>query len=143
MLPFLQAVKGSQTMQLSFRGLNLRDGAEESEFSQMTNMSADRAPMLSPRQPRSLLKAIVKPNGMLGGSVLCWVDSTDFYYDGFCYGQVADSRKQLVRMGAKILIFPDKLSFDTEYHTFASLENDVTVTQVTCAPCTRQPETRA
>ncbi len=52
---------------------------------------------------------MTKLNGMLGGAALCLVDGTDFFYDGGVYGQVTDSEKLLVRMGGKILIFPDKL----------------------------------
>lgn len=71
---------------------------------------------------------------MLGGAALCLVDGTSFLYDGSVYGQVTDSEKLLVRMGAKILIFPDKLTFDTETRSFSALENHVTVPGVKVAP---------
>ena len=77
--------------------------------------------LLASRSPRGRVRKLTKINGMLGGAQLCFVDGTDFFYEGACYGQVTDGEKLLVRMGGKILIFPDKLAFDTETYSFSSV----------------------
>ena len=131
MLPYLAGSATKREMQREFRGLNRRAGAAENEFAAMENMTGSQYPLLAPRDPRGKARGLKKLNGMLGGAALCLVDGTSFLYDGSVYGQVADSEKLLVRMGAKILIFPDKLTFDTETRSFSALENHVTVPGVT------------
>lgn len=100
----------------------------------MENMTGAGYPLLASRSPRGRVRKLTKINGMLGGAQLCFVDGTDFFYEGACYGQVTDGEKLLVRMGGKILIFPDKLAFDTETYSFSPLENHVALTGVTLAP---------
>ena len=134
MLPFLTGSKAKREMQREFRGLNRRPGAAENEFAAMENMTGAGYPLLASRSPRGRVRKLTKINGMLGGAQLCFVDGTDFFYEGACYGQVTDGEKLLVRMGGKILIFPDKLAFDTETYSFSPLENHVALTGVTLAP---------
>ena len=134
MLPFLTGSKAKREMQREFRGLNRRPGAAENEFAAMENMTGAGYPLLASRSPRGRVRKLTKINGMLGGAQLCFVDGTDFFYEGACYGQVTDGEKLLVRMGGKILIFPDKLAFDTETYSFSPLENHVVLTGVTLAP---------
>lgn len=135
MLPYISGSTMKREMQREFRGLNRRAGAAENEFTAMTNMTGSQYPLLAPREPRGRVRTLTKLNGMLGGAALCFVDGEDFYYDGACYGQVEDSEKVLVRMGTRILIFPDKLAFDTQSRSFTPLENRVTAADVTLIPC--------
>ena len=134
MLPYLAGSAAKREMQREFRGLNRRAGAAENEFAAMENMTGSQYPLLAPRDPRGKARGLKKLNGMLGGAALCLVDGTDFLYDGNVYGQVTDSEKLLVRMGAKILIFPDKQAFDTETRSFSALDNHVTVSGVKVVP---------
>lgn len=134
MLPYLSGRSARRDMQREFRGLNRRAGAAENEWTQMTNMTGSQYPLLASRPPRGRARKLTHINGMLGGDRLCFVDGTSFFYDGACYGQVADSPKVLVRMGAQILIFPDKLSFSTVTRSFSPLENHEEATQVQALP---------
>lgn len=134
MLPYITGSKAKREMQREFRGLNRRPGAAENEFAAMENMTGAGYPLLAPRSPRGRVRNLTKMNGMLGGAELCFVDGTNFFYQGASYGQVSDSEKLLVRMGAQILIFPDKLAFHTETYSFSPLENHVTVTGVRLTP---------
>lgn len=134
MLPYLSGRSARRDMQREFRGLNRRAGAAENEWTQMTNMTGSQYPLLASRPPRGRVRKLTHINGMLGGDRLCFVDGTSFFYDGACYGQVADSSKTLVRMGAQILIFPDKLAFSTVTRSFSPLENHVEARQVQALP---------
>lgn len=106
MLPYLAGSAQGGRCSGNFAGLNRRAGAAENEFAAMENMTGSQYPLLAPRDPRGKARGVKKLNGMLGGAALCLVDGTNFLYDGSVYGQVTDSEKLLVRMGAKILIFP-------------------------------------
>ena len=69
---------------------------------------------------------------------LFWVDGTALYVNGAKTGLVlTDSRKQLVSMGAYLLIFPDKKYINTQDLTdFGSMENVRTTTgEVTFTLC--------
>jgi len=98
MLPYLSGRSARRDMQREFRGLNRRAGAAENEWTQMTNMTGSQYPLLASRPPRGRARRLTHINGMLGGDRLCFVDGTSFFYDGACYGQVADSpdRKSVV-----------------------------------------------
>ena len=87
MLPFLTGSKAKREMQREFRGLNRRPGAAENEFAAMENMTGAGYPLLASRSPRGRVRKLTKINGMLGGAQLCFVDGTDFFYEGACYGQ--------------------------------------------------------
>jgi len=102
----------------AFRGYNhnLRIGA--GEFFRMENLSSDRYPVLSPRKKRGLYANPASPQGLIAKEMLCYVDGSDFV--------LGDNRipmglstahghnpKQLVSMGAYVLIFPDKRYINT------------------------------
>lgn len=88
----------------------------------MKNLSGDLYPVLSPRRGRTLVRAIAKPNGLFAAGRLCWVDGTEFFYDGVKKGTVADGKKSFARLGAWVLIFPDKAYYNTATDTFGALE---------------------
>ena len=100
MLPFLTGSKAKREMQREFRGLNRRPGAAENEFAAMENMTGAGYPLLASRSPRGRVRKLTKINGMLGGAQLCFVDGTDFFYEGACYGQVTDGEKILLERPA-------------------------------------------
>ena len=77
-------------------------------------------PALSTRKPRRKLRTLTGLNGMYHLNGLLTVCGKDLVYtpdDGgetvTCTDAVADSKKALVGLGTKILIFPDKVAFDT------------------------------
>ena len=113
----------SREMIGQFGGYNHNLRISNNEFWDMENMSSDAYPLITPREPRSIVRAFTKPNGLFAHEKLCWIDGTDFYYDGEIKGAVEDSPKQLVGMGAYILIWPDKKYYNTNTDEFGSLAN--------------------
>lgn len=135
-LPRLSEYKVSRDMIGSFGGYNRNLRIKENEFYDMRNMSADLYPLLSPRKKRAKVKQLTKANGLFAHNALCWVDGTDLYYDGGKVGEVEDSPKQFVGMGAYIIIWPDKVYYNTHTGEFGSLGNKITTTEpVTLALC--------
>jgi hypothetical protein len=88
----------------------------------MENLTGEFFPLLSPRRGRRLVRTFTKPNGLFVKDKLCWVDGTAFYYDGVKKGTVADSPKRFGRLGTYLLIWPDKVCYNTATDEFKPLE---------------------
>ena len=142
----------SRSMQSSFAGLNKNARIGDGEFADMTNMSSDYAPLLSPRKKRSVVQKQIsetvtetvtdeegneskveiteykKLNGILGDVGFCAVWGGDFYYMGNKVEDITldDGEKKLVAMGANILIFPDGVYYNTATGESGSMETGET-----------------
>ncbi len=93
----------------------------DGQFYEMGNLSARDAPLLRPRKQRGTIRQFSQPWGLFGREKLCWVDGTDFYYNGFLVGTVEASEKQFVGMGAYLLIWPDKKYYNIQTGEFGDL----------------------
>lgn len=120
--PYLQQRGRNRSITTDFRGLNLSQGIGDGEWAWMQNMDTREYPAVVRRQKRVHVATLNKPNGLCATDRLCFVDGVKFYYNGFYYGDVEDSEKTLVPMGAKIAIFPDKKLFDTTTFSFTDME---------------------
>lgn len=120
--PYLQQRGRNRSITTDFRGLNLSQGIGDGEWAWMQNMDIREYPAVARRQKRVHVATLNKPNGLCATDRLCFVDGVKFYYNGFYYGDVEDSEKTLVPMGAKIAIFPDKKLFDTTTFSFTDME---------------------
>lgn len=120
--PYLQQRGRNRSITTDFRGLNLSQGIGDGEWAWMQNMDTREYPAVARRQKRVHVATLNKPNGLCATDRLCFVDGVKFYYNGFYYGDVEDSEKTLVPMGAKIAIFPDKKLFDTITLSFTDME---------------------
>ena len=116
-------IRLANTRQLlrAFGGLNETYGCSEAEYSAGVNFSTRDFPALSTRTPRRRLRALTGLNGMYHLNGLLTVCGQDLVYTPdeapaqpvTVKNSVADSRKTMVGIGTKILIFPDKVAFDT------------------------------
>lgn len=113
-LPVLSEVAKSRDYQIEFKGYNHNLYVGENQFYDTKNLCATNYPVMSPRAQRATVRTIASPQGMLARGKLAWVDGGQFYYDGKAYGaKLTDGDKQLVGMGAYILVFPDGMRFNT------------------------------
>ena len=138
--PSLVEARTTRDMTSVFRGYNHNVRIRDDEFYEMENMSADFSPVLSPRRRRGMVRAFSNPNGLYAHNKLCWVDGTEFWYDGaHIEGLVLeDGKKTIVGMGAYVLIWPDKVFYNSSDGTFGALGNEVvTTTTVTATLCKR------
>ena len=127
--PILASPPSSRQTVDTFYGYdhNLRIG--DGRFYQMENMTSDHFPVLSSRQKRGMYKTVAQPRTMIDKQGLCYIDGPDLYIndryvpgltlaDGcdicphpchrYTPGQMG-CQKQMVSMGAYLLIFPDKV----------------------------------
>lgn len=140
-------IRLANTRQLlrAFGGLNETYGCSEAEYSAGVNFSTRDFPALSTRTPRRRLRALTGLNGMYHLNGLLTVCGRDVVYtpdDAAAPAMtkldaVTDGRKALVGIGTKILIFPDKLAFDTADGSVTALGALWTAAgkSVTFAPC--------
>lgn len=122
LLPAMKAVSVSTSGVTAFKGLNHNLKINEYEFYDMKNMSSALLPVIASRGKRGRVRSFTKCNGLFAHEKLCWVDGTDFIYDGITAGQVTDGQKQFVRMGAYVLIWPDKKYYNVRTKEFGALE---------------------
>lgn len=115
-IPQMVSKAKSRDNQTTFLGYNhnLINGANE--FYDMKNMTGDFCPIMSPRPSRAKLNIkIENPHGLLAKGALAWVDGDIFWYGGRDIGTLKelDKDRQLVSMGAYIIIWPDKYIYNT------------------------------
>lgn len=152
-LPKLDNIQSSRESATEFRGYNHTYRVSGKEFYDMKNMSGRNYPALSPRVQRRIQKINELYSihahekfctvqevtvGWIGGSEGSGTMRAVFmFYDGKLAGgynetslkpkmPLSKSKKTLVNMGSKILIWPDKIIYDTITDTHENLENSVT-----------------
>lgn len=123
--PKLNAPRQSRVTVNRFPGLDRRPRGQEGSFREMENLCAQGYPTLTVRYPRGIAGSVTAPGGLTAKDGLIWVDGHTLYINGSAAGLVlSEGKKQLVSMGAWLLIWPDKLYINTKDLTdFGSLEN--------------------
>lgn len=125
--PYLSPTEQTRLTVQSFAGYDHRPACQEGAFYDAQNLSTRLYPLLSTRPERGVVKRLDSPGGMIGKDALAVVDGGTLYYNGAPtpVTGLAPGEKQLVGMVAYILIFPDKIYFNTEDHTdHGSMEAD-------------------
>ena len=121
--PTLSEIQTSREWCDVFLGYNHNLRIGEGEFYEMTNMSGDNYPILSPRGKRGIyVSSAESPRGLIAKDALCYIDGGDFIinenrvpleltveYDE--EGKI--KAKQLISMGAYVIIMPDKKYVNT------------------------------
>lgn len=125
--PFLNVQKSSRQMLDVFKGYNhnLRIGDEE--FFDMKNMTSDYYPVLSPRAQRGTYTTPELPLCMIAKDNLCYVDGQYFVMDEYRIDMDLNAEpKQLISMGAYVIILPDKKYINTaDISDFGKIEAEV------------------
>lgn len=123
-MPYLSVASRDAVKQIgNFGGLNKGLVIAENEFSDMQNMSSDQFPAIAVRRRRGVVETrITAPNGLLHKNGLAYVDGTGLYYKGKWVAEVKDNKKILVGMGAYIIVFPDKIMYNTASGEVKNLE---------------------
>lgn len=145
--PYLTELRTSRQMIDVFRGYNHNLRIGEGEFYDMKNLSSNDYPVLSPRERRGIFKTPGVPQGMVAKDSLCYVDGGDFIIGeeripmGLTVERDADGNiipKNLISMGAYVIIMPDKRYINTSDTTdYGPMEASVTTSsEVTFSLCT-------
>ena len=102
-----------------FLGLDRRPRTYEGTFAAMGNMTGDPWPLMTTRKKRGLVAELDEPQGLLAMDKLAWVDGGTLYYNGTATAVtgLTAGQKQLVGMGAYIVVFPDGAYYNTVDNT--------------------------
>lgn len=116
--PQLKELPTSREMVDVFRGYNHNLRISNGEFFNMKNMTSDHYPVLAPRGKRGVYAKPASPQGLIAKEALCYVDGTDFVMGASRINMnlsvdEKDNPKQLVSMGAYVIIMPDKKYINT------------------------------
>lgn len=135
--PKLKAIACTRRTLDVFRGCNRSAGIGAGEFRQMENLTSDHYPQLAPRRGRSFYRRPASPQGIIAKDTVCYVDGADFVAGdrvvpmGLSVAE-QDCPKQLVSMGAYVIILPDNMYINTRDLTdFGSIEAEVTAAGIT------------
>lgn len=142
--PKLQEVQRYRDMTTVFGGYNHQISCQEGQFFDMKNMTSNYFPILSPRNKRGIVKTFSNPQGILDKEELWWVDDKTLYKNGEKVSLegvtlTEDAPKTLEKMGAYIIIMPDKIWVNTnlknEEIECGYMENKVTVKNIALTIC--------
>ena len=129
-IPQIAEIAKYQVPQNIFRGYNHNLVIDDTEFYDMKNITGDYYPVLSPRKKRGYIKKLNKCHGLGASVVPFWVEENDVGQDILVYNNAIRKElplnnhfeRQFVIMGAQILIFPDKVIFNTSENSNGDFE---------------------
>lgn len=137
--PTLTEQGQSREMISTFAGYDHNRSIAANAFYDMKNMSSDGYPLLQSRARRGVVRQMETPQGILAKDAMAWADGGKLYYNGaeIVGLTLTEGEKQLVSMGAYLLIWPDKKYLNTKDLTdFGGLEasyaSSGTVTYLLC-----------
>lgn len=118
---------GRETVEY-FKGYNHNLRITSGEAFDMWNMTSDYFPVMSPRSERGVYATPASPQGILAKDNLCYVDGTCMVIgtervEMGLSTKASDCPKQLISMGAYIIVMPDKKYINTlDTGDFGSIE---------------------
>ncbi len=122
-LPKLRVINNSRQMVDEFKGYNHNLRIGDGEFFDMKNMTSDYYPVLSPRGKRGVYASDGNFTGLIAKDALCYVDGTEFVINKYRVDMgLNDEPKQLVSMGAYVIIMPDKKWINTKDLSHGNIE---------------------
>ena len=126
--PTLPSNNSSKQIVEYFRGYNHNLRIDDGEFFDMKNMTSDYYPVLSPRGKRGFYVKPASPQGLIAKEDICYVDGSEFVMgqqrvDMGLSVAAEDCPKQMVSMGAYVIIMPDKKYINTvDMNDFGDIE---------------------
>ena len=135
--PKLRVIGNSRQIVDEFKGYNHNLRIGSGEFYDMKNMTSDYYPVLSPRGKRGVYAKDGQYYGMIAKDGLCYVKGIQFFMnenpvDGLV---LTESPKQLISMGAYVIIMPDKIWINTKDLTYGNIEAFYTAQSARYAMC--------
>lgn len=105
-----------------FGGINRLQGFSEGEIYDCSGISHESFPALTQRRGSEIDLPCESPTAAIFAGKECVASNSALYYDRKEVGKLSEGEKSLVRMGSKIVVFPDKMYYDIKTEKFLSLE---------------------
>lgn len=143
-LPILTPGQVSTDITDAFYGYNHNLKIGPGEFYDTQNLTSAYFPMLANRKKRGTVKTLTAGQGLIEKDALAYVDDGTLYFNDSAtpVDDLSAGQKQLVGIGAYIVIFPDKKYYNTaDAGDYGDLEGtysydaSATGAEVTFAPC--------
>ena len=125
----------------AFKGYENNLIADENAFYYEENVSSDNYPMLSPRNKRAFFNVSGnRLHGLFSKEKLCYINNGKLYYGGVAVSGLSfpdiNAERTFVSMGAKLIIFPDKVYINTaDLSDYGSLEATFKGEKAECTLC--------
>lgn len=114
-----------------FTGYEHTPTCPNSSFYDMKNISTEEYPIIETRRRRGIVKTFTKFQGMIDKDGVVWVDNGKLYIDNTeVQGVSLDDKtdKIMEKMGAYIVIFPDKVWYNTDSHETGNIDASAEIT---------------
>ena len=126
--PRMQEVTQYREMTTAFGGYNHQISCPEGQFYDMKNITTLNFPVLSPRQNRGIVKKFYNPQGILDKEEILWIDNGILSINGLekeLKGVTISksTTKTLAKMGAYVIIMPDKVWYNVDKDECGYMEN--------------------
>lgn len=121
-----------------FAGINRNLRIGDNELHDTTNVTGEEYPVLSTRKKRGYGAKVEKPGGIITKDSIAVVDGSKIVYNGKeIEMELSEGEKQLISMGAYLLIWPDKKWLNTQkLSEHGEMEHRIdTASTVTVALC--------
>lgn len=135
-LPELTELTTSRSIIDAFGGYNHNLRIGDGEFYDMKNLTSSYYPVLSPRNKRGIYAYTDSPQGMISKDALCYVDGETLYVGEYAVTGLNLSTdeekcpKQLISMGAYVIIMPDRVYVNTKDLTdYGNIDAEVTTVE--------------
>lgn len=127
-LPGMKYVENrSKKTIVQFLGVNYGEDGTDGQFAETRNLSSRMFPCLSQRVGREVqLGEYTAPSAVWYLDGLIVVDGAELKHNGVKVGNISPGKKHFANVNTKVVIFPDKVMYDTANKEFRSLEAEYT-----------------
>lgn len=126
-LPILTPRAQTRLTTDTFLGLDRRETVPDGGWAETENLSLRCRPAMAPRPPRGTVITLRSPGGLCAKDALCYVEGGALYINGSPtpITGLADHPRQLVGMGANLILWPDRVYYNTADPTdYGSIDAD-------------------
>ncbi len=124
-LPRLKKENRYKRSIINFGGINLTGNYSPGELSDCTGITHSEFPFITQRKKSENTFSCNFPTAAIFGNAECIAAEDGLYYNRKKVGDLSPGKKQLVILGKRIVVFPDKMYYDTETTQFKSLSGEV------------------
>jgi len=128
-LPVIKRKNAYKRSIISFGGINTGGNYSAGEMRDCSGISHHEFPFITQRNKSEHIFSCTSPTAVVPGSMECIAAEDGFYYNRKKECELTSGKKQIAILGKQIMIFPDKLCFDTESKSFKRLDGKVYTSQ--------------
>lgn len=128
--PRVDNIQETREITTYFQGYNHTLACPEGAFFDTHNITTEFFPVLSPRNKRGFKQSFTNLQGILDKEELIWVDDNELYVDNEpTHVTTSDGEKVLAKMGAFVIIMPDRIWYNTKDKTYGRMDALFSATQ--------------